>query len=77
MTLRELSVEYRRSARLLRVRLRELRARARVETDPEARWRLHRRIAVLAGMLRQVNELTELTERYYERGYHKNEKYTL
>lgn len=77
MTLREMSAEYDRSARLLRARLRELRARARTETDREARWQLSRRIAVLAQMQRQTNELTVLTARYYERGYHKNEKYTL
>lgn len=77
LTLREMSQEYRRSGRLLRLRLRELRARAREELDSEARWQLCRRIATLSQMLRQVNELAELTERYYERSYHKNEKYTL
>ena len=77
MTLRELSEDYRRSGELLRVRLRELRRAARDKPDREARWHLQRRIAVLSEMQRQVNELTILTARYYERSYHKNEKYTL
>ena len=77
MTLRELSADYRRSGELLRIRLRVLRRAARAEQDRETRWHLQRRIAALSEMQRQVNELTVLTERYYERGYHKNEKYTL
>ena len=47
------------------------------EEDPETVWKLQRRIAVLTPMLTQMNELAELTARYYERGYHRNEKYTL
>jgi len=77
MTLREISAEYRQSGDLLRVRLSELRRAARWEEDEEKLWRLRRRIADLGCMLRQVNELTELTARYYERGYTRNEKYTL
>ncbi len=77
MTLRELSEEYRQAGDLLRARLRELRAALRSETDRERSWQLERRIYLLSQMLRQVNELTILTERYYERSYHKNEKYTL
>lgn len=77
MTLLELSKEYRRTGMLLRVRLHELRQQEREELDAECRWQLQRRIAVLKEMQRQVNELTVLTSRYYERSYHKNEKYTL
>ena len=77
MTLQELSHQYEASAVLLRRRLRELRcARAR-ETDPEEVWHLKRRIAELTPMLTQMNELAELTGRYYERGYYRSEKYTL
>ena len=45
--------------------------------DPEEIWHLKRRIAELTPMLTQVNELAELTEHYYERGYYRNGKYTL
>ena len=38
---------------------------------------LKRRTAVLTEMLRQMNELAELTEHYYERGYYRNEKYRI
>ena len=72
-----LSDAYGDSARLLRGRLRELRAQLRAEQDRERRLRLRYRISVLAEMLRQTNELTELTARYYERGYWRNAKYTL
>ena len=77
MTLRELSHQYEASAVLLRRRLRELRCALARETDPEAVWHLKRRIAELTPMLTQMNELAELTGRYYERGYYRSEKYTL
>ena len=77
MTLREISGEYRVSARLLRDRLRTLRAQRRACHDEDERFRLQRRIFALQEALGQVNELAELTEHYYERGYHRNEKYHL
>lgn len=77
MTLEELSTEYRQSGDLLRVRLRALRQACRGSDDPDEIWHLQRRIAALAGMLRQVNDLTELTARYYERGYSRSAYYTL
>ena len=45
--------------------------------DPEEIWHIKRRIAELTPMLTQMNELAELTARYYERGYRRNAKYTL
>jgi len=77
MTLREMSADYRMSARLLSDRLRVLRREARTSTDREERWRLSRRIAALTEMLTQMNELAVHTERYYERGYRGNEKYRI
>lgn len=77
MTLRELSHQYEASAVLLRRRLRELRCALARETNPEEVWHLKRRIAELTPMLTQMNELAELTGRYYERGYYRSEKYTL
>ena len=32
---------------------------------------------MLSTMLREARELAVLTERYYDRGYHRNAKYTL
>ena len=77
MTLAEMSGEYRESARLLQVRLKQLRQALAEEKDPEAIWHIKRRIAELTPMLTQMNELADLTEHYYERGYWRSEKYTL
>lgn len=77
MTLLEISREYRLAAQPLRARLRELRAALKTEQDPEEIFRLRRRIQELTPMLTQLNELAELTEHYYERGYYRSEKYTV
>ncbi len=77
MTLKEISICYREAAVPLRERLRELRKMLKTETDPEAIWRIKRRIADLTPMLTQMNELAELTAHYYDRGYYRSEKYTV
>ena len=77
MTLRELSRDYEAAAVLLRARLRLLRQQLAEAEDPETIWHLKRRIAELTPMLTQMNELKELTEHYYDRGYFRSEKYTL
>lgn len=77
MKLSELSPAYEYSAQLLRDRLRLLRQQLSKETDPEEIWHLKRRIAELTPILSQMNELAELTAHYYDRGYYRNEKYTL
>jgi len=77
MTLKEMSKEYRAAAVPLRNRLRQLRQAMAASEDPEEIWQLQRRIRELAPLLSQVNELAELTERYYEKGYYRNKKYSL
>jgi hypothetical protein len=77
MTLQELSHGYEQAAVPLRLRLRQLRQMLSVETDADAIWHIKRRIAELTPMLTQMNELAELTAHYYDRGYYRNEKYTL
>lgn len=77
MTLLELSREYEAGAALLRQRLHELRKLLEQAEDPEEIWHIKRRIAELSPMLTQMNELAELTGHYYERGYWRNEKYTV
>ena len=77
MTLKEMSRCYREAAVPLRQRLKLLRQRLAQADDPEEVWRIKRRIAELTPLLTQMNELAELTEHYYERGYYRNEKYTL
>lgn len=76
-TLAELSQGYREAAIPLRNRLRQLRQALAAATDPEEIWHIKRRIAELTPMLTQVNELAELTQHYYDRGYWRDEKYIL
>jgi CHASE3 domain sensor protein len=77
MTLLELSADYRAAAEPLRRRLKLLRQLVAQCDDPEELWHLKRRIAELTPMLTQMNELADLTQHYYERGYYRSEKYTL
>jgi hypothetical protein len=77
MTLRELSLCYEEAAVPLRSRLKLLRQMLQQTEDPEEIWHIKRRIAELTPMLTEMNELAELTKRYYERGYYRSEKYTV
>ena len=77
MTLTELSRCYEEAAIPQRARLHQLRQMLATETDPEAVFQIKRRIAELSPILTEMNELAELTAHYYERGYYRNEKYTL
>ena len=58
-------------------KVKELRLLLAATEDPEEIWRCKRRIAELTPMLTQMNELAELTAHYYDRGYYRNEKYTV
>ena len=77
MTLLEMSVQYADSAALIRARIRELRTQERQQPDPEAARRLRQGIDALTALLRECRELAVLTARYYDRSYHKHERYTL
>ena len=77
MTMTELSRSYEEAAALLRSRLRHLRQALAATADPEESWHLKRRIAELTPILTQMNELADLTAHYYDRGYWRNEKYTV
>ena len=76
MTLEELSETYREAAKPLRDRLKQLRMELVTETNPQTVCCLKSRIAQMAPILTQLNELADLTEHYYDRGYWRNEKYT-
>lgn len=77
MTLLELSPLYAQSATALRQRIRQLQAAERTQTDPQEAQRLQCRIAALQPMLREMRELSQLTTHYYDRSYHKHERYSL
>lgn len=77
MTLLELSVEYRAHARALDLRIGQLQCRLEGTDDPDESCQLQDRIRMLSTMLREARELAVLTERYYDRGYRRNAKYTI
>ena len=77
MTLLEMSVYYADSAALIRTRIAELTAAEKAETDPIAARRLRLRAETLRPLLREMRELAVLTARYYDRSYHKHDRYTL
>ena len=77
MTLQELSPQYRAAARAISERIAQLQRQRRESDDPEEAEHLKRRILDLRPLLHQTRQLAELTQRYYERGYHRNEQFTL
>lgn len=77
MNLAELSPGYEEAAQLLRQRMSQLRKAIQETDDPEKKWQFQRRIAELTPILTQMNELAELTAHYYDKGFWRNEKYTL
>ena len=77
MSLASLAPGYRAAARHLRKQLKLLRARCRATEDPGERLILQRRINTLEPILTEMNALAELTAHYYDRGYHKDEDYSL
>ena len=77
MTLLELSGEYRRQASVLRGRMEALSAECKATADQEERGALQERIRILTELWREARDLAVLTERYYERGYRRNGRYTL
>ncbi len=77
MTLYQMSFVYREDALRFRMRITVLREQAKAASTKEERERFKRRILELQQLQRQSRELAELTRHYYERGYCRNEKYTL
>ena len=77
MTLYQMSFVYREDALRLRMRITVLREQAKAATTKEARERFKRRILELQQLQSKSRELAEPTRHYYERGYCRNEKYTL
>ena len=82
MTLLEMSALYAESAAALRRRIGELRQAARELKDEEDRRLLRRRITELGVRASckarcETRELAALTAHYYDRSYHRHERYTL
>lgn len=77
MTLQELSVQYRVGAETLRQRVQLLERRRGAEEDEHDQRLLEQRIRHLEAMWREARDLAVLCERYYDRGYHCNVRYTI
>ena len=76
MTLLHMAASYRRSGELIRLRIIALRDAAKT-ADSDERARLEQRIRDLTALYRDTRETALVLERYYDRRYHKNERYTL
>ncbi len=76
MTLLQLSKEYRDQAQTLKGRIVELESRF-PDLPEEERCGMAERIHILSTMWREARDLAVLTERYYERGYRRNARYTI
>ena len=77
MTLLELSKEYRAQSEALRNRILELQLLWSRTRNERLRATLAERIRILTVMRREAREIAVICERYYERGYRRNERYTL
>lgn len=77
MTLKELAVEYRESARKIDERIKQLNSQKRASKDIHQIRSLECRIRVLESMRRDAMDLAALTEHYHDRGYHSNERYKI
>lgn len=77
MKLSELSKGYLETALILKEKLKYLR-KAKIKAEgPEERAAVKHDLATLGAILTQCYDLAELTAHYYDRGYKRNDKYTL
>lgn len=75
MTLKEIAVSYRLEADRLRHRIqlvRELPTRTEMERTAKIE-----RLRLLEAMRRDVRDMAVICERYYDPGFHKNERYSI
>lgn len=75
MTLKELAVQYRTQARVLQDRISLLEKEGAKEGGQTAQ--LAYRLQCLTEMWREARDIAVLLERYYERGYRRNGRYSL
>lgn len=77
MTLKEMAPLCRKQAGVLREHIRDLHRQRQSAEDQELRGQLEERIQALYPIAREMEELAEHMEHYYDRGYCRNEKYTI
>lgn len=78
MRLIDLSAEYRESARLISERIKELQAAFREDKEnlPDS-FQIKLRIEALQAMYRETCEVAVLLEKYYDKEYRRNARYSL
>lgn len=76
MTLYEISQEYKKEADRFRRRIRQLR-KERPAANERERFYLDRRIAHMTAVQREMRELADFLEHYYERGNANNVNHSL
>ena len=76
MTLQEMAAEYRRNCALIRGRMGELKQAMQSAGDPLEAQLLRQRVKDLTALYREGREIALHMERYYDRRYHKNGKFT-
>ena len=77
MTLMHMASSYRQGGELIRLRIIALQDAARETEDPEEKRKYEQRIKDLTTLYREAREVALVLERYYDRRYHNNERYTL
>lgn len=76
MTLLRMAASYRQGGELIRLRIAALREAART-AEAEEKRQLELRIRELSALYRETREIALVLERYYDRRYHSDERYTL
>lgn len=77
MTLSEMAAVYRAEARRQRAIMARLRAQRKAARSAAERAEIVHLIAIHGAIQTQCYDLTELCERYYDRAYYRNPKYTM
>ena len=77
MPLMDMAKDYRQGGEMIRLRIIALRSAAAETEDIKEKQNLEGRIRDLAVLLRETREIAQVLERYYDRRYHNNERYTL
>ena len=77
MTLLRMAADYRRGGDLIRLRIAALKDAQKQTDDPAEKHRYEVRIRELSAMYRDTREVALLLERYYDRRYHRNERYRI
>mgnify|MGYP003301262517 CR=1 FL=1 len=77
MTLLRMATDYRQSGDLIRLRIAALKDAQQQTDDMEEKRRYEGRIRELSALYRETREVAIMLERYYDRRYHRSERYSI